>query len=520
MPDSFTYPGVYVTELPCGGRAIPGVPTSITAFIGRTRLGPLNDPVCLRSFAEFESRFGGLWRDSTVSYAVQHFFLNGGTDAVVVRVAHRAVRTVFRLGAGGEALTLVAADPGRWANGLQIFVDRDATDAAARFDLTVCEAADGEDGAVRVVETFRDLSVAAADPRFVERVLARDSRRVRVRGAVPAAPPDASALDRGGSPQPAPVATRGTDGAAVGFDQIAHPRCRAARQGIWALDRVDLFNLLCIPPFAPATDTTAAAWEAALEVCKRRRAMLIVDPPASWATAAEVLDGDTGVDGGASPVPVRDANAALYFPRVRLADPLQEGRLETFAPCGLVAAVYARTDAGRGVWRAPAGRDATLAGVRELAHPLAAGDHERLARLGVNGLRTLPTAGAVVWGARTLAGADRLGSEWKYVPVRRLALHLEESLDRGIRWAVFEPNGEPLWARLRLEIGTFLHSLFQRGAFQGPTPREAYFVKVDAETTTRDDLDRGIVTVQVGFAPLKPAEFVVLRIRQRAGPPC
>ena len=132
-------------------------------------------------------------------------------------------------------------------------------------------------------------------------------------------------------------------------------------------------------------------------------------------------------------------------------------------------------------------------------------------------MRTLPAAGNVVWGARTLVGDDRLASQWKYVPVRRTALFIEESLYRGTQWAVFEPNDEPLWSQLRLNIGVFMHDLFRQGAFQGQSPQDAYFVKCDAATTTQSDRDRGIVTVIVGFAPLKPAEFVILYIQQVAG---
>jgi len=182
-----------------------------------------------------------------------------------------------------------------------------------------------------------------------------------------------------------------------------------------------------------------------------------------------------------------------------------------------VAGVLARTDVQRGVWKAPAGQDATTRGARALTVQLTDGEQGRLNPLGINCLRTLPLLGSVVWGARTLRGADRLASEWKYVSVRRLALFLEESLFRGLRWVVFEPNDEPLWAQIRLNVGAFLHNLFRQGAFQGTSPREAYFVKCDAETTTQNDRDRGIVNVVVGFAPLKPAEFVILKIQQIAG---
>jgi phage tail sheath protein FI len=202
---------------------------------------------------------------------------------------------------------------------------------------------------------------------------------------------------------------------------------------------------------------------------------------------------------------------------LRQPNPSHDNQKEDFAPCGAVAGVFARTDAQRGVWKAPAGLEATLAGVPELTVSLNDAENGELNPLGINCLRSMPASGRVVWGARTLQGDDRLASEWKYIPVRRTALFLEESLFRGTQWVVFEPNDEPLWAQIRLNIGAFMQSLFRQGAFQGKTPREAYFVKCDSETTTQTDIDHGIVNILVGFAPLKPAEFVVIKIQQLAG---
>jgi phage tail sheath protein FI len=196
---------------------------------------------------------------------------------------------------------------------------------------------------------------------------------------------------------------------------------------------------------------------------------------------------------------------------------LRENQIEDFVPCGAVAGVMARTDAQRGVWKAPAGQEATLIGVPQLSVSLTDAENGELNPLGVNCLRAFPIIGRVVWGARTLAGADQLGSEWKYIPVRRTALYIEESLYRGTKWVVFEPNDEPLWAQIRLNVGSFMHDLFVQGAFQGKTPRDAYLVKCDKETTTQSDIDHGIVNILVGFAPLKPAEFVILKIQQLAG---
>jgi phage tail sheath protein FI len=210
-------------------------------------------------------------------------------------------------------------------------------------------------------------------------------------------------------------------------------------------------------------------------------------------------------------------HAAVYYPWIYIADPLRNGAPRLVAPSGTVAGVYARTDAERGVWKAPAGTDAALGGVQGTSYTLTDGENGSLNPLGVNCLRTFPVYGPIVWGARTLRGADQMVSEYKYVPVRRLALFLEESLFRGTQWVVFEPNDEPLWAQIRLNLGAIMNSLFRQGAFQGRTPRDAYLVKCVRETTTQDDVNRGVVNILVAFAPLKPAEFVVIRIQQLAG---
>ena len=196
---------------------------------------------------------------------------------------------------------------------------------------------------------------------------------------------------------------------------------------------------------------------------------------------------------------------------------MRGGQLAEFVPCGAVAGVFARTDATRGVWKAPAGIDATLSGVAGLTATLTDAENGFINPLGINVLRTFPVFGRVVWGSRTLRGADQAADEYKYIPVRRTALYIEESLYRGTQWVVFEPNDEPLWSQIRLNIGAFMQNLFRQGAFAGQAARDAYFVKCDKDTTTQNDINLGIVNVLVGFAPLKPAEFVILKISQIAG---
>jgi len=246
--------------------------------------------------------------------------------------------------------------------------------------------------------------------------------------------------------------------------------------------------------------------------------MLIVDPPAAWGANKETAAATARDSLGGLGLTGEDArNAALYFPRVQQSDPMREGQSDIFVPCGIVAGTMARTDVNRGVWKAPAGLDATINGVQSLQVNLNDPENGMLNPLGINCLRSFPIAGRVVWGSRTLRGADQLADEYKYVPVRRLALFIEESLYRGTQWVVFEPNDEPLWSQIRLNIGAFMNNLFRQGAFQGATPRDAYFVKCDKETTTQNDINLGIVNIVVGFAPLKPAEFVIIKLQQMAG---
>jgi hypothetical protein len=286
------------------------------------------------------------------------------------------------------------------------------------------------------------------------------------------------------------------------------------KKGLYALEQVALFNLLCIPPYSDSDVDPGLISEAAA-YCEKRRAMLLVDPPKNW-TDKEKAKGD-GSTTGVAVIGTNSKNAAIFFPRLVQNNPLHDNQKEDFVPSGAVAGVFARTDTQRGVWKAPAGLDATLVGVLGLKVNLTDPENGELNQLGINCLRSMPAVGNVIWGSRTLQGDDRMASEWKYIPVRRTALFIEESLYRGTQWVVFEPNDEPLWAQIRLNIGAFMHNLFRQGAFQGSTPKEAYFVKCDKETTTQSDINLGIVNIIVGFAPLKPAEFVVIKLQQMAG---
>lgn len=543
MPATLTYPGVYVEEIPSGVHTITGVATSITAFIGRSERGQVDEPTTINSFGDYERNFGGLSLLSPMSFAVRDFYLNGGSQAVIVRVHNGATtaRITLPTEAGsppspvppGDNLLLDAASPGSWGARLEAMVDHDTKDKAAAnpdlslFNLTIQEI-DPNTNQVLNSERFLNVSVNAANARFVARVLDQGSSMVRVpknssglflmpsgrpsetttAASPPASPP-------GPGIQTPVKAGTATDGGNVTQAQFDGAGFQAGKRGLFALEKADLFNLLCIPPFSFTTDVSTALVGAAASYCQDRRAMLLVDPPSGWTTTKRTKDQFT--DATTDFVGTRSNYAAIFFPRLRESNPLHDNQLEEFAPCGAVAGVFARTDAQRGVWKAPAGQDATLVGVQQLSVSLTDDENGELNPLGINCLRAFPIIGRVVWGSRTLQGADQLASEWKYIPVRRTALYIEESLYRGTKWVVFEPNDEPLWAQIRLNVGAFMQNLFRQGAFQGKTPREAYFVKCDKETTTQNDINLGVVNILVGFAPLKPAEFVVLKIQQMAG---
>lgn len=540
MPAALTYPGVYIQEVPSGVRTITGVATSITAFVGRAAAGPTDDPQMLTSFADYERRFGGLEVSCPVSYAVRDFYLNGGTMALVVRVApdDASAATITHPGGGSPPADLVleASSAGVWGIRLSAAVDHD-TDRALprtsppsteerRFNLTVrFQPRAGRDEFV--VETFGSVSTDPADPRFLPLVLERESVYVRVPGAVPEVRPVSNVTTVGSTRTVTWIeadAGSGSDGSALASEDVIGEQ--GPKTGLYALNRADLFNLLCIPPLArditslPSSYTPVPAdvYQAALTLCVERRAILIVDPDPVWGSTIDravdnAIDGrnDLNLSGTAA------RNAALYFPCVRVVDPLRDSRVDTFVPSGIVAGVIARTDVARGVWKAPAGLDAALNGVQDLQVNLNDLENGQLNPLGINCLRSFGVNGRIVWGARTLRGAEASADEYKYLPVRRLALYLEESLYRGTQWVVFEPNDEPLWAQVRLNVGAFMQGLFRQGAFQGRTPRDAYFVKCDNQTTTQNDINLGILNVIVGFAPLKPAEFVVIQIQQMAG---
>src|ERR1044071_486689 len=544
MPSALTFPGVYVEEIPSGVRTIVGVPTSIAAFVGRTPRGPVQDPRTITSYADFERIFGALDRNYPMGYAVYDFYQNGGTTAVILRLYKQkdnATPGVATFTVPGSTLALKAASPGEWGSHVGVKIDhKGITPEVAKavdpslvetdlFNLTVIY-----NGPFGPRETFVGVTLRPnGGLRRLDRVLAAQSNFITITGALPNAgrPQDTPQADDPTDPSNYPphktsssanLFTDGDPGVELdlaSFDlqkDSSSPPNPIPKTGIEALDKTDIFNLLVIPPQKLDTpdqgfDTDAAIYQKVLPYCVKRRALLIVDPPNAWTEISKVAPDSLSLSGP-------DArNAALYFPRIKEADSLLGGQTGTFVPSGMIAGVMARTDFTRGVWKAPAGVDAALAGAQGLTVTLTDPENGIVNPVGVNCLRTFPIYGNIVWGARTMRGADALGDEYKYIPVRRVALFIEESLYRGLKWVSLEPNDEPLWSQIRVNVGAFMQDLFRQGAFQGGSPKDAYFVHCDKTTTTQNDINLGIVNIIVGFAPLKPAEVVVLQIQQIAG---
>jgi phage tail sheath protein FI len=508
-----TYPGVYIEELPSDVHTITGVATSITAFVGWAAQGPTDKATLVQSWSDFARQFGGLDSRSLLGYSVSHFFNNGGSQAYIVRqvdttsaVTSTTPAAAARVVEPGNGFTATAANPGRWANNVYgIRIVQNPSDST-RFSLLVVYTAPGDPEVT--VENFPNLSITPSDPqsRTIDSVvndLRTGSQFIRISGVGLTQPTP----NPPGSASPPYVLTGGKDGAVLapatpGFHTALNAN-GTGTGGVRLLDDVSIFNLLCVPGETDATTITSLQ-----TYCRSRRAFYIVDCQQSD-TFASLRGGPTGLTGPDS------INSAFYFPWVNAPDPLQQGRINSYPPCGFVAGIYAATDAARHVWKAPAGIDAGLSGASGLTFTLTDLENGTLNIQAINCLRNFSVYGNVVWGARTLRGNDQVGSEWKYVPIRRLALFLESSLYDATQWVVFEPNDERLWSQIRLNVGAFMQSLFLQGAFQGSTPQKAYFVKCDAENNPPSSVAQGVVNILVGFAPLFPAEFVVIQIQQK-----
>jgi uncharacterized protein len=622
---AYTYPGVYIRELPSGQNNITPVATSIAAFIGWANQGPVGEAVIVECWLEYVAAFGGFYPGAYLGYAVYQFFQNGGSQAYIIRLVApsngnagtpaAATATSTPIASGGSSpfgIPVYANSPGQWANSVCLNVPvTSASTGGTTFNLQLINIVNGIPS---YPETYTNLSIVSTSSNYAVTVIDNDSNYITfiqpgtsapptstflvpsavtatycIPGAVsssatfnpgdiviqydlqgnalaqgtvlippsslpmivlsgaptppgggPGTPPTnpkfpwiVGAFNGGGaqfSPSAVPfqgwplgAQTTGADGVMLvpgdgtgNFESVllntytGAPTTGPTAGGQYQLlGNVPIFNLLCVPG-----ETQYAVVSALQTFCAQSRAFLIVDS-APTATVATLSNGPMSSD--TSPVSLIGpdaANSAFYFPWVQGPDPAVGNRSTLFPPCGFVAGAYASTDSNPGVWKAPAGINTKLANASGLQLALNDSQNGLLNPLAVNCLRQFPVYNNVVWGARTMAGADAAGSQWQYVPIRRLALFIESSLYQGTQWAVFEPNAEPLWGAVRLSIGSFMQNLFLQGAFAGASKQQAYFVKCDGENNPDYTVSQGILNITVGFAPLYPAEFVVIQIQQ------
>jgi uncharacterized protein len=520
MPVTPTYPGIYIEELPSSARTITAAPTSIAVFVGythpfKTKAENFNKAIEIFNFTEYEREFGGFYAsgefDTNMAYAVNNFFLNGGSVAYVVGIKAAnyyladtssvpVTPPTTLVGLGNIGIVFTALEPTDQIP-MQVSVKPDLSGSSADILITYSSR----------VENYRNVSLNASSENYIEKRLGTNTKPIS--SLVTVAPAS------GGYGGTFTSATQQLERLLPSNFETTFSRTDFT--GVFSqdssLDKVSIFNLLVIPGIA---DTII--WSTALAFCERKQAFVILDPPKQ-----AVPDGTTDpnllmallMTKADSPIP-KSTNGAIYFPYLRSTNILTGQPLD-LPPSGYVAGIYAKTDLNRGVWKAPAGLETVIINTIGVVESGRMTDQRQgtLNPIGVNCIRSFPGVGTVVYGSRTLVGSDTNTAyqQWKYVPVRRIALFIEQTLIRNLGWVVFEPNDEPLWAAIRSSIEGFMLSLFNQGAFQGATPSLAFQVKCDKSTTTQQDIDNGIVNIIVAFAPLKPAEFVIIKIAQLAG---
>lgn len=539
MPADPHYPGLYVQETPTSSRTVVAAPTTIAAFIGYTH--PLKtDPKLFGAatqifgFMDYQRLFGGFVRSAAfakqssvhadgqpvgdLASAISQFFRNGGSTCYVVALDAMASQSPAAMPPtvtiGGIVFTAREITDSR--NTLSVTINPRPTAQPALADVVIRY---GTAGGTATVETYRGLSLsptigspAVNDPNYIE-------TRIRIAANPTSSLVTVKVCDTAAFPSQTTTATMDTSlpDDTVFYDPAAF--IAALAEGA-PLDQTPILNLLSLPAVQDQNVLSAA-----IALCERKHAFLIIDPP--------ILDSADGTAAGfphmiqqsASPgAMARSKNAALYFPYLLSPDPVSGAAINPMTalpneipPGPSVAGAICANDSARGVWKAPAGMETMIINTTGVVARGAMNDARQavLNPLSVNCLRNFPNAGTVIFGARTFCTAG--DNQWQYVSVRRMALFLQQTFAANFGWVAFEPNDEPLWAMITASIQAFMLGLFKNGAFQGVKPSEAFYVKCDAQTTTQTDIDNGIVNIIVGFAPLKPAEFVVLTFAQPAG---
>lgn len=504
MPDRLS-PGIYVEEAPRGEQQIATPPVTLAAFVGRTLRGPVNEPVVVESVDEFHRQFGGPWQESSLGACLQDFFENGGRKALVVRLINGGRRALLRLPAGAGVLALEALSPGaeEW---LRASVDYDNIDPKDNrsFNLVLQRLRGADSERVADQEIYARVSVDPSSRRFVADALL-ESGLMRVRGAIPFQRPDRTV----GAGALAPVTwvkvdQPGTDGQPLSdYDVIGSA---TESSGIFALQKIPHFDLLCIPPPGPSSDIGPAVLLAAIRFCRQRRAMLLLDPPGECESAEAVVAYLERLN-------LASDNAMMSFPRL-VGGAAGETGEQPRASCGAVAGLLARGDHGPDPWT-PWRQSPRL--LRGSARPVADLDRhsaEQLIALGVNVLQRAAGGRVALSGERTLAGPDCSVPAFRSVRVKRLTMMIEEALRHGTRWVVFEVPGGDLRARVRTQVEDFFAGLAERGAFPTGGGYPPYFVKCDAETNPQGEDVRGSLHFIVGFAVAGPGQYLVMRVSQ------
>jgi hypothetical protein len=485
-------------EEPGSIRVIARAATNIAAFVGRALKGPVNEPVPVRSFADYNRVFGGLWQPSTLSYAVEQFFENGGRCAIIVRVVNGARPPSITLPTTRGRLTLRGVGAGS-REFLRASVDYDAIDAKDhdRFNLVVQRVRTAGSEQIEDQEIFRRLSVTPGHEHFVADALL-ESRLVRVQGSVPPERPARTPpANNGAVIGYTPSNPDGDDGGPItDYDIIGSAQLGT---GIFALQAAPDINLLCIPPLTRDQDVGLSTLLVAGRFCRDRRAMLIVDPPSEWASSAAALD-------GMRHWPFRSEDAAMFYPRIVAFDRLR-GRFEMFAPCGVAAGMIARCDETWPVWSAAEGEDAILRPGLRPAWNVSVGDRARLTTAGINLLQSVRVPPRLASSPRTLASGSAAVSDWRYLSARRLALFVMTSIERGTRWMLFERNSPATWTMARAQVEAFLDSLYAEGAFSVRAGDASYFAVCDDRINTEETARAGKVNLAFGFAASKPGEY-------------
>ena len=482
-------------------RSIARLATARTAFVGRALRGPVNRPVSIGSFNEFQHVFGGLWQPSRLSYAVEHFFENGGREAIVVRAVNGARAASLTLRAGAAALTFKAASPGT-REFLRASVDYDNIPVreATRFNLTVQRVRIQGGSHVEDQEIFLDLSMQPTHERYVGELLRR-SELVRIAGSIPSQRPDPT-RDAAGKPSYVISNADGDDGGPLtDYDLIGS---EVEHTGLFALDTCDYFNLLCIPPPARTEDVGLAVLLVATRYCKARGAILIVDPPYAWHTADDALSGLRGWE-------IRSENAIMYFPRVLAHDKLR-GHFESFAPCGAVAGMLARVDQTYPVWGELKMDDAVL---RQGYRPVCMVPEDRRGRLslrGVNSLYAVRTVSRIGVKPRTLAAGATGTHDWQSLAARRLALFIVNCIEHATRWVVAAGPTAETAQIVASQVRDFFDRLREAGAFGTRAREESFYVICDRRFNAADGERQGEFQFLIGFAASRPKEFHTYRI--------